>query len=165
MAMSLEELIPSGQVKSRRMYSIFIRTALVVSSLIVGLLIPFFGKFSCFRYISCWKTHHSWMELIQPLSFHATDHSMFLLVNMIWWFFRIASLLRMLAVSSLITINSLIYRSCDVTYWIFSHHASRKSPNPMPFSSHFLSFPITISQQYIDSSFVSDTDTSLRVLS
>ncbi|XP_019194528.1 PREDICTED: vacuolar amino acid transporter 1-like isoform X1 [Ipomoea nil] len=42
-AMSLEELIPSGQGKSRWMYSIFIRTALVVSSLIVGLLIPFFG--------------------------------------------------------------------------------------------------------------------------
>ncbi|CAH9106437.1 unnamed protein product [Cuscuta epithymum] len=42
-ALSLEELIPSsGKVKSR-MYSIFIRTALVISSLIVGLLIPFFG--------------------------------------------------------------------------------------------------------------------------
>nr|GMC48443.1 vacuolar amino acid transporter 1 [Ipomoea batatas] len=32
-----------GQGKSRWIYSIFIRTALVVSSLIVGLLIPFFG--------------------------------------------------------------------------------------------------------------------------
>ncbi|RAL43724.1 hypothetical protein DM860_014225 [Cuscuta australis] len=42
-ALSLEELIPSsGKVKSR-IYSIFIRTALVISSLIFGLLIPFFG--------------------------------------------------------------------------------------------------------------------------
>ncbi|XP_057788795.1 amino acid transporter AVT1C-like isoform X2 [Salvia miltiorrhiza] len=41
-AMSLEELIPSSHAKSY-MYSILIRTALVVSTLIVGLSIPFFG--------------------------------------------------------------------------------------------------------------------------
>ncbi|CAH9116050.1 unnamed protein product [Cuscuta europaea] len=41
-AMSLEELTPSGQTKSH-LYSIFIRTALVISTLIIGLLIPFFG--------------------------------------------------------------------------------------------------------------------------
>ncbi|XP_047955021.1 amino acid transporter AVT1C [Salvia hispanica] len=41
-AMSLEELIPSSHSKSY-MYSILIRTALVVSTLIVGLSIPFFG--------------------------------------------------------------------------------------------------------------------------
>ncbi|KAG8645270.1 amino acid transporter AVT1C [Manihot esculenta] len=41
-AMSLEELIPSTHLKSH-IYAICIRTALVISTLIVGLLIPFFG--------------------------------------------------------------------------------------------------------------------------
>ncbi|CAA2997200.1 vacuolar amino acid transporter 1 [Olea europaea subsp. europaea] len=41
-AMSLEELIPSNHAKSR-LYAILIRTALVISTLIVGLIIPFFG--------------------------------------------------------------------------------------------------------------------------
>ncbi|ESW15730.1 hypothetical protein PHAVU_007G097200 [Phaseolus vulgaris] len=41
-AMSLEELIPSNQAKSY-LYSIFIRTALVLSTLVIGLSIPFFG--------------------------------------------------------------------------------------------------------------------------
>ncbi|KAI4370666.1 hypothetical protein MLD38_018990 [Melastoma candidum] len=41
-AMSLEELIPSSHRKSY-VYSILIRTALVMSTLIVGLSIPFFG--------------------------------------------------------------------------------------------------------------------------
>lgn len=41
-AMSLEELIPSSHAKSY-MYSVLIRTALVISTLIVGLSIPFFG--------------------------------------------------------------------------------------------------------------------------
>ncbi|KAK4435983.1 Amino acid transporter AVT1C [Sesamum alatum] len=40
--MSLEELIPSSHAKSY-MYSILIRTALVISTLLVGLSIPFFG--------------------------------------------------------------------------------------------------------------------------
>ncbi|PIN00576.1 hypothetical protein CDL12_26919 [Handroanthus impetiginosus] len=40
--MSLEELIPSSHVKSHT-YSILIRTALVISTLIVGLIVPFFG--------------------------------------------------------------------------------------------------------------------------
>ena len=43
--MSLEELIPSNQSKSH-MYAILIRTALVISTLFVGLTIPFFGKSS-----------------------------------------------------------------------------------------------------------------------
>lgn len=42
-AMSLEELIPSYYLKSH-MYPILIRTALVISTLLVGLNIPFFGK-------------------------------------------------------------------------------------------------------------------------
>uniref|UniRef100_A0A6N2LQ64 Amino acid transporter transmembrane domain-containing protein n=1 Tax=Salix viminalis TaxID=40686 RepID=A0A6N2LQ64_SALVM len=41
-AMSLEELIPSNHRKSH-MYAICIRTALVISTLLVGLAIPFFG--------------------------------------------------------------------------------------------------------------------------
>ncbi|KAJ7975035.1 vacuolar amino acid transporter 1-like [Quillaja saponaria] len=41
-AMSLEELIPSNHAKFH-VYSIFIRTGLVVSTLLVGLSIPFFG--------------------------------------------------------------------------------------------------------------------------
>lgn len=41
-AMSLEELIPSNQLKSH-MYAILIRTALVISTLLVALSIPFFG--------------------------------------------------------------------------------------------------------------------------
>lgn len=41
-AMSLEELIPSNHLKSH-MYAILVRTALVISTLIVGLSIPFFG--------------------------------------------------------------------------------------------------------------------------
>ncbi|KAK3408923.1 hypothetical protein EUGRSUZ_J01066 [Eucalyptus grandis] len=41
-AMSLEELIPSSHVKSYA-YAILIRTALVISTLIVALSIPFFG--------------------------------------------------------------------------------------------------------------------------
>ncbi|KAK7357021.1 hypothetical protein VNO80_16302 [Phaseolus coccineus] len=41
-AMSLEELIPSNHAKSY-LYSIFIRTALVLSTLVIGLSIPFFG--------------------------------------------------------------------------------------------------------------------------
>ncbi|KAF4346812.1 hypothetical protein G4B88_013282 [Cannabis sativa] len=42
-AMSLEELLPSSQSKSRHIYSILIRTGLVISTLIVALSIPFFG--------------------------------------------------------------------------------------------------------------------------
>ncbi|PQQ01811.1 vacuolar amino acid transporter 1 [Prunus yedoensis var. nudiflora] len=38
--MSLEELVPSNK---SHIYSILIRTALVVSTLVVGLCIPFFG--------------------------------------------------------------------------------------------------------------------------
>ncbi|KAK4430953.1 Amino acid transporter AVT1B [Sesamum alatum] len=41
-AMSLEELIPSTHAKSL-IYSILIRTGLVISTLLVGLTIPFFG--------------------------------------------------------------------------------------------------------------------------
>ncbi|KAJ7970497.1 Vacuolar amino acid transporter 1 [Quillaja saponaria] len=41
-AMCLEELIPSNHAKSH-IYSIAIRTALVISTLLVGLSIPFFG--------------------------------------------------------------------------------------------------------------------------
>ncbi|XP_065870958.1 amino acid transporter AVT1C [Euphorbia lathyris] len=41
-AMSLEELIPSNHLKSH-IYAICIRTGLVISTLIVGLSIPFFG--------------------------------------------------------------------------------------------------------------------------
>lgn len=41
-AMSLEELIPSNRHKSH-IYAILIRTALVISTLVVGLVIPFFG--------------------------------------------------------------------------------------------------------------------------
>ncbi|PSS05079.1 Vacuolar amino acid transporter like [Actinidia chinensis var. chinensis] len=41
-AMSLEELIPSNHLKSH-VYAILIRTALVISTLVVGLSIPFFG--------------------------------------------------------------------------------------------------------------------------
>ncbi|KAL5715809.1 Amino acid transporter avt1c [Ranunculus cassubicifolius] len=41
-ALSLEELIPPNQTKSY-LYSVLIRTALVVSTLLVGLTIPFFG--------------------------------------------------------------------------------------------------------------------------
>ncbi|PPR92486.1 hypothetical protein GOBAR_AA28186 [Gossypium barbadense] len=41
-AMSLEELIPSTHLKSH-IYAIIIRTSLVISTLIVGLTIPFFG--------------------------------------------------------------------------------------------------------------------------
>ncbi|XP_022865041.1 amino acid transporter AVT1C-like [Olea europaea var. sylvestris] len=41
-AMSLEELIPSNHAKSY-IYAILIRTALVISTLLVGLSIPFFG--------------------------------------------------------------------------------------------------------------------------
>lgn len=47
-AMSLEELIPSNHAKSH-MYSILIRTALVLSTLLVALKIPFFGKLSCYN--------------------------------------------------------------------------------------------------------------------
>ncbi|KAL8551579.1 hypothetical protein ACS0TY_000606 [Phlomoides rotata] len=46
-AMSLEELIPSSRnPKSSHMYSILIRTALVISTLLVGLSLPFFGLVS-----------------------------------------------------------------------------------------------------------------------
>lgn len=49
--MCLEELIPSNHSKSY-IYSILIRTALVVSTLIVGLSVPFFGKsLSLFIYL------------------------------------------------------------------------------------------------------------------
>ncbi|TKY51619.1 Vacuolar amino acid transporter 1 [Spatholobus suberectus] len=41
-AMSLEELIPSNHAKSY-LYSIFIRTGLVLSTLVIGLSVPFFG--------------------------------------------------------------------------------------------------------------------------
>lgn len=66
-AMSLEELIPSSHAKSY-MYSILIRTALVISTLIVGLSIPFFGKFwstvmpldsGLYSYSSCFMSHRS----------------------------------------------------------------------------------------------------------
>ncbi|KAJ0046971.1 hypothetical protein Pint_06003 [Pistacia integerrima] len=41
-ALSLEELIPSNHLKSH-IYAICIRTALVISTLFVGLSVPFFG--------------------------------------------------------------------------------------------------------------------------
>ncbi|KAI3799693.1 hypothetical protein L1987_34992 [Smallanthus sonchifolius] len=41
-AMSLEELIPSNHMKSN-IYSVLIRTSLVLSTLVVALSIPFFG--------------------------------------------------------------------------------------------------------------------------
>lgn len=44
-AMCMEELIPSTNANSR-LYSILIRTALVISTLLVGLSIPFFGLVS-----------------------------------------------------------------------------------------------------------------------
>ncbi|KAA8534415.1 hypothetical protein F0562_031932 [Nyssa sinensis] len=40
--MSLEELIPTNHLKSH-LYAILIRTALVISTLLVALTIPFFG--------------------------------------------------------------------------------------------------------------------------
>ncbi|CAJ1976735.1 unnamed protein product [Sphenostylis stenocarpa] len=40
--MSLEELIPPNHSKSY-LYSIFIRTGLVLSTLVIGLSVPFFG--------------------------------------------------------------------------------------------------------------------------
>ncbi|KAG4924668.1 hypothetical protein JHK87_050208 [Glycine soja] len=40
--MSLEELIPSNHAKSY-LYSIFIRRGLVLSTLVIGLSVPFFG--------------------------------------------------------------------------------------------------------------------------
>ncbi|CAI9766191.1 unnamed protein product [Fraxinus pennsylvanica] len=46
-AMSLEELIPSNHKKSH-IYSIIIRTALVMSTLLVALSIPFFGLVMAF---------------------------------------------------------------------------------------------------------------------
>ncbi|PSR98024.1 Vacuolar amino acid transporter like [Actinidia chinensis var. chinensis] len=46
-ALSLEELIPSNHHKSH-MYSILIRTALVISTLFVGLAVPFFGLVMAF---------------------------------------------------------------------------------------------------------------------
>ncbi|XP_057471460.1 amino acid transporter AVT1C-like [Actinidia eriantha] len=46
-ALSLEELIPSNHLKSH-MYSILIRTALVISTLFVGLAVPFFGLVMAF---------------------------------------------------------------------------------------------------------------------
>ncbi|GMH10547.1 hypothetical protein Nepgr_012388 [Nepenthes gracilis] len=42
-AMSLEELIPSQHHLVSLMYSILIRTALVISTLLVALYVPFFG--------------------------------------------------------------------------------------------------------------------------
>ncbi|XP_077221664.1 transmembrane amino acid transporter family protein [Tasmannia lanceolata] len=41
-ALSLEELIPSNHMKSH-LYAILIRTALVISTLVVALLVPYFG--------------------------------------------------------------------------------------------------------------------------
>jgi vesicular inhibitory amino acid transporter len=42
-AMSLEELIPANHAKSF-LFSIFIRTGLVFSTLVIGLSVPFFGE-------------------------------------------------------------------------------------------------------------------------
>jgi hypothetical protein len=42
-AMSLEELIPANHAKSY-LFSIFIRTGLVFSTLVIGLSVPFFGE-------------------------------------------------------------------------------------------------------------------------
>lgn len=42
-ALSLEELIPPSQLQTYRV-SIVIRTILVISTLVVALTIPFFGK-------------------------------------------------------------------------------------------------------------------------
>ncbi|KAK4343667.1 hypothetical protein RND71_036761 [Anisodus tanguticus] len=43
-AMCLEELLPSKHAKSH-VYPILIRTALAISTLLVGLSVPFFGRF------------------------------------------------------------------------------------------------------------------------
>lgn len=60
-AMSLEELIPSTHLKSH-MYAILIRTALVISTLIVGLTIPFFGKCPPFSLSWPYSFHYKKME-------------------------------------------------------------------------------------------------------
>jgi len=51
--MSLEELIPSNHAKSY-LYSIFIRTGLVLSTLFIGLSVPFFGESSHFLFSCAW---------------------------------------------------------------------------------------------------------------
>lgn len=89
-AMCLEELIPSSHAKSY-MYSILIRTALVVSTLFVGLSIPFFGNF--FLHLPpCLLSSFSLTSLTFPLFYNAG-----LVMSLI------GSLLTMLVVSTFFT--------------------------------------------------------------
>lgn len=78
MALSLEELIPKHYLKSR-IYSIVIRTALVVSTLLVAISVPFFGLvmaligslltmlvaliLPCLCFLSIVKSRVTWFEI------------------------------------------------------------------------------------------------------
>lgn len=112
-AMSLEELIPSSHLKSH-IYAIIIRTTLVVSTLLVGLAIPFFGTSQGtyvfhFQFFSFLPTMHTTVHrehlnhcVAFSVSLHCTEPNF---------------------------CNSVVahcYRSCDVTYWSFAHNACSK---------------------------------------
>lgn len=109
-ALSLEELIPSNHLNSH-IYAIAIRTALVISSLLVGLVIPFFGKpfpSLCIIHLQVHPLLHEYSELSvveHPNANSATllsdlaafDLSSFLVLGLVMSL--IGSLLTMLIVS------------------------------------------------------------------
>lgn len=64
-AMSLEELLPSKHAKSH-VYPILIRTALTISTLVVGLAVPFFGGCSCYDSTYSYHSQHLSFDPINP---------------------------------------------------------------------------------------------------
>lgn len=109
-ALCLEELMPSNHTKTR-IYSILIRTALVISTLIVGLSVPFFGKslviFSPASFCKIYAT-------VQFCSNHRIYIYIFNLMNL------------------------FCCRSCDGIDRIFTHNASGMPSHSITSMSRFL---------------------------
>lgn len=106
-ALSLEELIPSNIGKSH-MYAILIRTALVISTLVVGLSIPFFGEFLMVEQLLSSEC----MLFYSVKSFNIDSCS---LVHLSEQFYFDA-----------LRFSFLFDRSGDGTNWIFTYNASSK---------------------------------------
>ena len=107
MALSFEELIPEIHLKSH-IYSIAIRTSLVISILLVALSVPFFGmsNIAIVCLMKCFKPAQ-----ILYLQF---------IFNYVWKLCYVA------LYDFMPSLSSIACRSGDGTNWVFAYHASCK---------------------------------------
>lgn len=129
-AMCLEELIPSRHLKSQ-IYPILIRTALVISTLLVGLTIPFFGK----------VLHWSWYNVVEnqccysmcfpeklcgnPDIYESSSMSYCYSYNLAGWFclFLIQQFCMFLIQQFCLFLIHQFCRSCNGIDWILTYNA------------------------------------------